>query len=109
MVGHPFLLYGNQYSLKYLKSIGYKTFDKWIDESYDNERNKDIRCEMIINELKKFNNKSIDELKQIREEMNEICIHNQIQYKENYKKNYDNGDVSTVISNILKEVWSELN
>ena len=35
MVGHPFIILGNKDSLKYLKSLGYKTFDKWIDESYD--------------------------------------------------------------------------
>lgn len=31
-----FILIGPQYSLKYLKDNGFKTFDKYIDESYDN-------------------------------------------------------------------------
>jgi hypothetical protein len=109
MVGHPFLLYGNQYSLRYLKSLGYQTFDKWIDESYDAEPNRDLRCRMIVNELNKFKDKSIDELKQIREEMNEICTFNQQQYKKLYSEKYDNGDVSAEITKIFDDIWEELN
>ena len=32
---HPFIMYGNKHSLKYLKELGYKTFENYIDESYD--------------------------------------------------------------------------
>ena len=109
MVGHPFLLYGNRYSLKYLKSLGYKTFDKWIDESYDLEVDSQTRSKMIVQELKKFSAKSIDELKMIREEMKEVCVHNKNLYNELYKVNYYNSDMSTKINNILNEVWGELN
>ena len=109
MVGHPFLLYGNQYSLRYLKSLGYRTFDKWIDESYDDEPNRDLRCRMIVNELNKFKNKSIDELKLIREEMNDVCIFNQQQYKKLYREKYDKGDVSAEITKIFDDIWEELN
>jgi len=31
----PFIIFGNRGSLKTLKDLGYKTFDKWWDESYD--------------------------------------------------------------------------
>lgn len=31
----PFIILGNRGSLKELKKLGYKTFDKWFDESYD--------------------------------------------------------------------------
>ncbi len=34
--GKPFLLLGAQHSLQILKSMGFVTFDQWIDESYDN-------------------------------------------------------------------------
>lgn len=109
MVGHPFLLLGNRFSLKHLKSIGYRTFDKWIDESYDYEPDSSRRSQMIVNELKKFNSKPLDELKRIREEMNEVCEYNKRHYNDTYKINYDDGDVSTSISNILDEIWKELN
>ena len=60
MVGHPFILYGNKDSLKYLKSMGYKTFDGWIDESYDDEPDRNVRSIMVVNELKKFENKTLE-------------------------------------------------
>ena len=31
----PFVINGDKGTLKYLHSIGFKTFDKWWDESYD--------------------------------------------------------------------------
>jgi hypothetical protein len=33
---HPFILLGCRGNLQYLKSYGFRTFDKWWDESYDN-------------------------------------------------------------------------
>jgi hypothetical protein len=63
IVGHPFLVYGNVGTLKYLKSLGYKTFDKWVDESYDNELDKNKRGTMVVDELNKFSSLTIDELK----------------------------------------------
>ena len=47
---------------KYLKKLGYKTFDKWWDESYDNELDLDIRLNMIIQILKDLSEKTEKEL-----------------------------------------------
>jgi len=33
---HPFIIIGNKGSIAHIKSMGYKTFDKWWDEGYDN-------------------------------------------------------------------------
>jgi len=107
MVGHPFLLYGNQYSLKFLKNLGYKTFDKWIDESYDNEPERNVRSILITKEIEKFSNKSIDELKQIRNEMNEICDYNQKHYNKLFKEKYNVG-INKDLSNIINEIWGDL-
>jgi hypothetical protein len=73
---HPFIILGNPNSLKYLKSIGFKTFDKWWDESYDEESNFKIRLEKIICILKDICNKPFEELYKIRKEMNDVCIYN---------------------------------
>jgi hypothetical protein len=108
MLGHPFIVYGNQYSLKYLKGIGFKTFDKWIDESYDNEADGDLRSKMIVNELDKFNNMSLDELKKIREEMFEICQHNFNYFKIYYKEKYGDIDESATIREVLLKLWNSL-
>jgi hypothetical protein len=108
MLGHPFMVYGNQHSLKYLKELGFKTFDKWIDESYDNESDRDLRSKMIVNELERFNNKSLDELKQIRIEMFEICQHNFNFFKIYYKEKYGEVDESATIRDLLIEIWDSL-
>jgi hypothetical protein len=53
---HPFILYGNKKSLKYLKDLGYKTFEGFIDESYD-DMDSWKRLGKIINLLKEFKTK----------------------------------------------------
>ena len=72
----PFIIYGNPYSIKHLKELGFKTFDKWIDESYDNEENFEKRLAMILQELRAIASKSLEELSTIREEMREVLVHN---------------------------------
>ncbi len=72
----PFILVGAVGNLKFLKGYGFKTFDKWIDESYDNESDPDKRLDMIIFELKKLCNLSMHELKNMQTEMLEILEFN---------------------------------
>jgi len=52
--------------LKYLKGIGWQTFEPYIDESYDNETDDDKRMQMVINELKRLNSFTDDEWRQWR-------------------------------------------
>lgn len=108
MVGHPFILYGNQYSLKLLKQWGFKTFNKWIDESYDNEPDRVIRAQMVVKEIKKFENKTIDQLKIIRNEMNEICEFNQNHYNIYYNNKYNDDGTCNDLIKIYEEVWSTI-
>jgi hypothetical protein len=104
--GHPFMVLGNKGTLKKLKELGFKTFDKWFDESYDNEEEMNIRSEMIVNEIEKYKNKTVDELKQIRNEMVEICEHNRINYLQmvTYKYTFDGDSM-----NPYKEILSLIN
>ena len=44
----PFLLVAPPYCLRYMKELGYKTFDRWWDESYDETENHLHRMEKII-------------------------------------------------------------
>ena len=108
MVGHPFVLYGNRWSLRYLKAVGYKTFNKWIDESYDEENESSKRSEMIADEINKFANKSIDELREIRKEMQEVLDHNKDHYNKLYDQNYGEGDESQKFKRILTDIWASL-
>ena len=45
--GQPFILVAGPNYLKTLHEYGFKTFDKWWDESYDSEENLDIRISII--------------------------------------------------------------
>ncbi len=73
---HPFVLVASPHFLKYLKSVGYKTFSNWIDESYDLELDETKRIEMVTEEVKKLSSKSHEELQQMLVEMLPILLYN---------------------------------
>lgn len=72
----PFIIVGGPNSLDYFKKLGFKTFDRWWDESYDQELNHSTRLLKIFNLIDKIGNTPIDELKQIYTEMIDILEHN---------------------------------
>ncbi len=72
----PFVLIGNPFSLKKLKELGFKTFDKWWDESYDNEKNFTKRFEKIVDTLEEISSWDIDKRYQVTQEMEETLKHN---------------------------------
>jgi hypothetical protein len=72
----PFLLVGATGNLAYLKSYGFQTFDRWIDESYDLETDPDQRLVKIVNELDKLCKLSKFDLMQMYNEMQEILEYN---------------------------------
>jgi nucleoside-diphosphate-sugar epimerase len=110
VTGHPFIVLGNVNTLSYLKEQGYKTFDKWIDESYDLEHDHHKKIDMIIQELNKFKTKRIEELKTIREEMREVCLYNRMKFVEIIKNKYDYdghgwSNNKKPIEEILIKIW----
>lgn len=72
----PFILVAAPGNLAYLKSYGFKTFDKWIDESYDNEPDHAKRIEMIVGEIEKLCKLDMQQLRNMHEEMKEILNYN---------------------------------
>lgn len=97
---HPFVVLGNPHTLKVLKSYGLKTFDKWWDESYDNEFDFKKRSEMVLNIVKELCSKSKDEWNQLLREMSDTLYFNKKQlHKLNYKKIYE----QEFFKNILTE------
>ena len=82
----PFILVAAPGNLAYLKSYGFKTFDRWIDESYDQETDNYLRIEMITAELKKLCNLSRTELKQMHQEMQEVLEFNYQHFFGEFKK-----------------------
>lgn len=72
----PFVLVAPPKSLQYLKELGFKTFDRWWDESYDQEEDHYRRILKIFDIIDYINSKSIEELKTIYSEMTDILEHN---------------------------------
>lgn len=81
----PFLLVAGQGNLAYLKSYGFKTFNKWIDESYDNECDPDKRINMIVDQLEKICKLSHADLIKMQTEMLEITEYNFNHFFTNFK------------------------
>lgn len=54
MAEHPFVVFGPPGYLVYMRSQGYLTFDKWIDESYDQEPDNHRRIDKIVQCCKDF-------------------------------------------------------
>lgn len=72
----PFLLVAAPGNLAYLKSYGFKTFDRWIDESYDLETDHDRRLSKIVDELDKLCKLSQSELQHMYQRMQETLEYN---------------------------------
>lgn len=72
----PFILGSTVRSLEYLKKLNFKTFDKWWDESYDQEENNEKRMLKIFKIIDFINSKNITELQNIYEDMKEVLDHN---------------------------------
>lgn len=85
-IGHPFILVSSRHSLKKLKEFGFKTFSKWIDESYDECENLEDRIKIIMSELLRLSNLSTEQLMEIRSEMSDIIQLNKLIHAANYNK-----------------------
>jgi hypothetical protein len=72
----PFFLVAAPGNLAYLKSYGFKTFDRWIDESYDDEQDHYIRIEKITAELARLCAMDKSALEQMYLEMQEVLEYN---------------------------------
>jgi hypothetical protein len=72
----PFMLAAAPGNLAYLKSYGFRTFDQWIDESYDNIQDPDLRLQAIVDQTSRLCAMSDSELREMHKEMQPILEHN---------------------------------
>lgn len=72
----PFVVAGPPGTLEYIKSLGFKTFSNYWDESYDQEQNHQSRLLKIFKIIDYINSKSINELKSMYVDMVPILKHN---------------------------------
>lgn len=73
---HPFLVYGNQDNLKYLRDLGFETFSGVIDESYDSARFPRDRFSIMMQEILRLGNHSLKECEQMRDKLRPVLEHN---------------------------------
>ncbi len=72
----PFLLMGSPNGLTYLKTLGFKTFNPYIDESYDTINDPIKRIKAIFKEIERLGKLSDSQLEDLEEKTKEICEHN---------------------------------
>lgn len=72
----PFVLAAAPGNLVYLRSYGFQTFDRWIDESYDMIQDPDLRLDAIVTEIARFAHMSVQELRDIHRDMQSVLHHN---------------------------------
>jgi hypothetical protein len=72
----PFMLAAAPGNLAYLKSYGFQTFDRWIDEGYDNILDPDQRLQAIVDQTQRLCAMSDAELHQMHQEMQPVLEHN---------------------------------
>ena len=74
--GHPIIQFGPYKSLERIKERGFKTFDRWWDESYDTIENGWDRFHSILRLVKNLSKKSNQELLEMYVEMKDVLQHN---------------------------------
>ena len=73
---HPFVVVSHPNSLAHLKQLGFKTFDKWWDESYDAIVSPTARMDAICKLTQELTNKSDIEWLDMYKDMQEVLEHN---------------------------------
>lgn len=76
----PFITSANPGLYAELKRLGFKTFDKWWDESFAEECNIKIHFEKIMRVIRQLDSMSLQECNNMWEEMQEVLDHNQTLY-----------------------------
>jgi hypothetical protein len=73
---HPFIIHNLAGVLAHLKNMGFLTFEKWFDESYDEETDDNKRLIKITDEVKRLSELSFDQWDIMLEEMTPVLEHN---------------------------------
>mgnify|MGYP003150487274 FL=1 len=74
--GHPIIQFGPYKSLERMRERGFKTFDKWWDESYDEIKDGWERFDAVLKLVDKLSRKSNKELLEMYIEMKDVLQHN---------------------------------
>ena len=95
--GHPFLLLNGAGALKKIREYGFKTFQPYINESYDKQTNPNKRMQMVLDEMRRINSASAKYQKWIWDGCQQIADYNK-------KLFFDNKFIWRVKNELRKEV-----
>jgi len=101
--GQPFVLVSGPNYLKKLHELGFKTFNKWWDESYDEEEDFKKRISKIKEVIKYIGSWDLKKCENVYEEMLETLIFN----KEKQKEYYYNGIFNELLTH--NQITEDLN
>jgi hypothetical protein len=73
---HPFIVLSRPGTLKAFRSIGYRSFNEIIDESYDLVEDDGERMLMVVREIERLCNLDDEQLRNFLTKAKEICSHN---------------------------------
>jgi len=96
----PFVYVGTPGSLNELQKQGYKTFDKWWSEEYDNIVDNEKRLQVICELYKEMSQWSHKEWSNIVYEMKNTLIHNYNLFKENNTHKHIHKDINNYVEKI---------
>ena len=80
----PFIIVGAANSLRYLKSIGFKTFDQWFDESYDDITDPIKRLDNILQTLNSISKWSLSQCQDVYNSMETVLSYNLQHYQTHF-------------------------
>jgi hypothetical protein len=72
----PFLVAGSMNFHKKLEELGFKLYDELFDYSFDSEPDTKIRYDLIAQNVKRYTDKSPQELKELYDSVFEKCVYN---------------------------------
>jgi hypothetical protein len=98
---HPFLIIGCKDSLKYLQQLGYKTFPSMFDERYDSIETDVDRILLIIDEIEKFCNLSVDEKNNRLNSIIDTLEHNYNLFINNFE--FHRAELKNIMEEILND------
>ena len=84
----PFVVFANPETIKSLRELGYRTYDKWIDHSYDKVSEFTPRLDLLSKEIDRLTKITSTDWAQMRKEMLPDIIYNYQHLLNNFNRSY---------------------
>lgn len=105
----PWVVFSSPYFLRNLRECGYKTFDPWIDESYDNITDNHRRVEALVAEIKRLDTMPQEKIDNLVKQCSEVCEHNYRRLEKRLNDFYHGCVVNPTIKEILNVKFETTN